>query len=200
MITDRRRLGQRCRSRPDSSGGGMAARAGIHLIQIRERDMADGALAARWSRRPSRPFAAPGRAFSSTTGWTSPSRLVRTVCTSGATRRLLARAGNGAAGVSDRPIGARARRDRSQVERGWRRLSALRNGIRDRVEARVALAAGVAGLADAVRRRGRECRCLAVGGMTRGYGRVSWYRTGVRGSRRLVSLPTVPEARRRSAR
>ena len=45
MITDRRRLG------PHAEGAlirrvGLAARAGIHLIQVRERDMADGALLA----------------------------------------------------------------------------------------------------------------------------------------------------------
>ena len=45
MVTDRRRLGARGEEALIRRVG-LAARAGIHLIQIRERDMADGALLA----------------------------------------------------------------------------------------------------------------------------------------------------------
>jgi thiamine-phosphate pyrophosphorylase len=45
MITDRRRLGPRAEEAVVRRVG-VAARAGIHLVQIRERDMADGALVA----------------------------------------------------------------------------------------------------------------------------------------------------------
>ena len=112
MITDRRRLGQHAEAALIRRVA-LAARAGIHLIQIRERDMADGGSARACCTRRSRPFAAHALGCSSTTGWTWPSLPVRTASICGVTRLRRGVCGRGAAGVPDRQVGALVRRNRS---------------------------------------------------------------------------------------